>query len=200
MLPTLLFASQNNNKIIEVQSTLRDVYQIVSLHDVGFTGALEEPFDTFEANAKCKANQGYKIFNLPCFAEDAGLVIDSLDGRPGVWSARYAGDQKNVNANIEKVLRELEGVADRKAHFIAVIAFFDGAGYQVFTGTIHGTILFEPQGLDGFGYDPIFLPDGYKQSFGELPLAVKNRISHRSIAIRQLIDWLRNTRGVTSRF
>ena len=191
MLPTLLFASQNKNKIIEVQSTLNDVYRIVSLHDVGFAGELEEPFDTFEANAKYKAIQGYKIFNLPCFAEDAGLVIDSLDGRPGVLSARYAGDQKNVKANIKKVLQELDGVADRKAHFIAVIAFFDGTNYQVFTGKIHGTILFELQGIEGFGYDPIFLPDGFQQSFGELSLDIKNKISHRAIALRQLIDWLR---------
>ena len=197
MLPSLLFASQNKNKLIEVQSTLSDLYRVVSLYDVGFTGELEEPFDTFEANAKYKAIQGYKIFNLPCFAEDAGLVIDSLDGRPGVLSARYAGDQKNVKANIKKVLQELDGVADRKAHFIAVIAFFDGANYQMFTGTIHGTILFEPQGIDGFGYDPIFLPDGFQQSFGELSLDVKKKISHRAIALRQLIDWLRDATSIT---
>lgn len=191
MLPTLLFASQNKNKIIEIQSTLSDAYRIVSLDDIGFNGELEEPFDTFEANAKWKAKQGYNIFNLPCFAEDAGLVIDSLDGRPGVKSARYAGDHKHVDSNIDKVLQELAGNPDRRAHFIAVIAFFDGISYQLFTGSISGTILNHRHGQDGFGYDPIFLPDGYDQSLGELPLSVKNEISHRSIAVRKLIAWLR---------
>lgn len=190
MPPTLLFASQNKNKVIEIQSALGDSYRILSLDDVGFTGQLEEPFDTFEANARHKAFQGYTIFNLPCFAEDAGLSIDALNGRPGVRSARYAGEQNNADDNIRKVLHELAGVVDRRAHFVAVMAYYDGVNFNLFSGEIHGTICREPRGKDGFGYDPIFVPEGYDKSFGELPLTVKKNISHRSLALKGLTEWL----------
>lgn len=190
MKSTLLFASQNKKKVEELQSTLSDEFQILSLNDVGFTGELDEPFDTFEANAKHKALQGFSIFNLPCFAEDSGLVIEALDGRPGVLSARYAGKNKDIQANIDKVLSEMENKTNRQAFFIAVIAYFDGVHYQQFTGKINGSILLRRHGMHGFGYDPIFQPDGYSTSFGELPQSVKDSISHRSIAVRQLVNWL----------
>ncbi|MEP7322580.1 MAG: RdgB/HAM1 family non-canonical purine NTP pyrophosphatase [Saprospiraceae bacterium] len=186
----LLFASQNKNKVIEIQSALAGKYVIKSLNDVGFEAELDEPYDTFEANAKIKAKQGYDIFGLPCFAEDAGLVIKSLNGRPGVLSARYAGDDKNPQSNIEKVLIELQGIDDRTAYFIACIAFYDGKDYQLFEGKVFGQILDRRQGDYGFGYDPIFLPDGYEQSFGQLSLDIKNKISHRAMAVKKFIDFL----------
>ena len=188
---TLLFASQNKHKIKEIQSVLEGSYIIKSLQDVGFSGELEEPFDTFTENAKTKAKQGYDIFNLPCFAEDAGLVIEALEGRPGVLSARYAGNNKDPQANIDKVIQEMQGDANRNAYFIAVIAYYSGTGYHLFEGRINGTILDQRAGDGGFGYDPIFMPDGYYQSFGELGDEVKSKISHRSIAARQFISFLK---------
>ncbi len=186
----LLFASQNKNKIIEIQAALQGQYLIKSLEDVGFKSELNEPHDTFEENAKAKAKQGYTIFKLPCFAEDAGLVIDSLDGRPGVWSARYAGEAKDPQANMDKVLRELEGIAQRSAYFVAVIAYYDGISYQMFEGRIYGTILPERKGTNGFGYDPIFCPDGFEKSLAELGLEQKNKFSHRAKAVELFIHYL----------
>ncbi|MEO5582601.1 MAG: RdgB/HAM1 family non-canonical purine NTP pyrophosphatase [Saprospiraceae bacterium] len=188
----LLFASQNKNKVIEIQSALAGKYVIKSLNEVGFKGELNEPYDTFEANAKIKAKQGYEIFGLPCFAEDAGLVIKSLNGKPGVLSARYAGEDKNHQFNIEKVLSELKGNTDRTAFFIACIAFHDGKDFYLFEGKVLGQILTHRQGENGFGYDPIFLPDGYHQSFGQLGLDIKNKISHRTIAVKKFIDFLQS--------
>lgn len=188
----LLFATQNKNKVIEIQSALKGKYRIKSLYDVGFTSDLDEPFDTFEANAKIKAKQGYDIFGLPCFSEDAGLVIESLNGAPGVLSARYAGPEKSHQANLDKVLLELKGITNRSAYFLALIAYYDGAEYQLFEGRIYGAILQIPKGSQGFGYDPIFQPIGYEQSFAAIGLEVKNKISHRAIALHQFISFLKN--------
>jgi XTP/dITP diphosphohydrolase len=188
---TLLFASQNKNKVKEIQSVLEGSYLIKSLQDVGFNGELDEPFNTFAENAKTKAKQGYDIFSLPCFAEDAGLVIEALNGRPGVMSARYAGDVKSPQANIDKVLDEMQGIVNRTAYFIALIAFYTGSQFHLFEGRIYGTILDQRVGSGGFGYDPIFLPEGYNQSFGELSAEVKTRISHRSIAVRQFTSFIK---------
>ena len=133
---SLLFATQNQNKVLEIQAALQGLYTIKSLDEVGFKGELMEPFDTFEENAAVKARQGYDIFGLPCFAEDAGLVIEALDGRPGVMSARYAGEQKNPKDNIDRVLKELTEKTDRQAYFIAIIAFYDGVKTYFFDGRI----------------------------------------------------------------
>ncbi|MBL0113837.1 MAG: RdgB/HAM1 family non-canonical purine NTP pyrophosphatase [Saprospiraceae bacterium] len=189
---SLLFATQNQNKVLEIQAALQGLYTIKSLDEVGFKGELMEPFDTFEENAAVKARQGYDIFGLPCFAEDAGLVIEALDGRPGVMSARYAGEQKNPKDNIDRVLKELTEKTDRQAYFIAIIAFYDGVKTYFFDGRIDGQILRDCQGQEGFGYDPIFLPDGYELSFGEMHLDQKKLMSHRGIAVRKFISWLKN--------
>lgn len=189
---SLLFATQNQNKVLEIQAALQGLYTIKSLDEVGFKGELMEPFDTFEENAAVKARQGYDIFGLPCFAEDAGLVIEALDGRPGVMSARYAGEQKNPKDNIDRVLIELSEKTDRQAYFIAIIAFYDGVKTYFFDGRIDGQILRDCQGQEGFGYDPIFRPDGYELSFGEMHLDQKKLMSHRGIAVRKFISWLKN--------
>ncbi|MBK7370593.1 MAG: RdgB/HAM1 family non-canonical purine NTP pyrophosphatase [Saprospiraceae bacterium] len=189
---SLLFATQNQNKVLEIQAALQGLYIIKSLDEVGFKGELMEPFDTFEENAAVKARQGYDIFGLPCFAEDAGLVIEALDGRPGVMSARYAGEQKNPKDNIDRVLKELTEKTDRQAYFIAIIAFYDGVKTYFFDGRIDGQILRDCQGQEGFGYDPIFRPDGYELSFGEMHLDQKKLMSHRGIAVRKFISWLKN--------
>ncbi len=189
---SLLFATQNQNKVLEIQAALQGLYTIKSLDEVGFKGELMEHFDTFEENAAVKARQGYDIFGLPCFAEDAGLVIEALDGRPGVMSARYAGEQKNPKDNIDRVLIELSEKTDRQAYFIAIIAFYDGVKTYFFDGRIDGQILRDCHGQEGFGYDPIFRPDGYELSFGEMHLDQKKLMSHRGIAVRKFISWLKD--------
>ena len=186
----LLFASQNKNKVHEIQSALQGKFVIKSLLDINHYQELDEPYDTFEENAKTKAKQGYDIFRMPCFAEDAGLVIQALGGRPGVLSARYAGTQKDPQANIDKVLTEMKGIEDRSAYFIACIAYFSGSDYKLFEGRIYGEILQDRYGEKGFGYDPIFRPDGYDHSFGELSDQIKSSVSHRTIAMNQFVNWL----------
>ncbi len=188
----LLFASQNQNKAREVRQLLEDQYELITLSDILYHAQLEEPFDTFEENAKYKSKQGYELFGLPCFAEDAGLVIEALQGRPGVQSARYAGNSKNADENIDKVLAEMKQQSKRTAYFTAVIAYFDGNHYKVFEGRINGTILPARSGSGGFGYDPIFMPHGFVESFGTLPEALKNKISHRSKAMAEFIHWLKS--------
>lgn len=188
--PTLLFASQNKKKAEEIRAILGHNYQIRTLGEMGFEQDLDEPFTVFEANAKHKARQGFELFKLPCFAEDAGLVVEALDGRPGILSARYAGNQKDPVANMDKVLSEMEEMKNRRAYFIAVIAFYDGKEYHLFEGRVHGLILPERKGMGGFGYDPIFQPEGFDRSFAELDSSIKNRISHRAGAIRDFTEWL----------
>lgn len=188
---TLLFASQNENKVREVSALLKGTFEIKSLHDVGFAGELDEPYDSFIENAKIKAKQGYDYFKLPCFAEDAGLVVEALDGRPGVKSARYAGLHKKSSDNTQKVLADLHGKENRIGYFIAVIAYFDGMNYRVFEGKVYGHITNVATGTNGFGYDPIFVPLGYDQSFGELGNDIKYKISHRTKAMNQFVDYLK---------
>ncbi len=162
------------------------------MNDIGFTGELDEPFDNFIDNAKTKAKQGYDIFGMPCFSEDAGLVVEALGGRPGVLSARYAGLQKNPIDNLNKVLDEMKGINHRHAFFIALIAFYDGNEYKLFEGRVYGTLQDRSTGNEGFGYDPIFVPLGYNQTFGELNPDIKKLISHRTKATELFIDWIVN--------
>jgi XTP/dITP diphosphohydrolase len=189
--PTLLFASQNRKKAEEIRGILGDAFQIRTLTDMGYEQDLDEPFDTFEANAKHKARQGFELFALPCFAEDAGLVVEALNGRPGVQSARYAGKSKDPEANMDRVLSEMGGIPNRRAFFIAFIAYFDGREFFLFEGRIHGLILPKKYGSGGFGYDPIFQPDGFDRSFAEMDSSIKNKISHRAIALRGFTSWLK---------
>lgn len=188
---TLLFASQNRKKAEEIRAILGDAFQIRTLAEMGYEQDLDEPFDTFEANAKHKARQGFELFKLPCFAEDAGLVVEALNGLPGVQSARYAGKNKDPEANMDKVLSEMEGISNRRAYFIAFIAYYDGLEFFLFEGRIHGLILHEKHGNGGFGYDPIFKPDGFERSFAEMDSSIKNRISHRAGALHGFTSWLK---------
>ncbi len=186
----LLFASQNENKVKEIRALLNEKYEVVSLNDIQFSGELAEPYATFSDNAKAKAKQGYELFGHPCFSEDAGLVVEALNGRPGVKSARYAGEHKNPGDNLNKVLGEMMGIDHRTAYFLAMIAYYDGMEYQLFEGRVYGNLAYEGRGANGFGYDPIFKPLGYDQTFGELNDSIKSRISHRAKAMNLFVEWM----------
>lgn len=187
----LLFASANRHKVEEIRQILPADYRLSGLNDYSIHEEIPEPFDTFEANATAKASYVYQKTGIPCFADDSGLVIDALDGRPGVLSARYAGDQKSSEENVRKVLSELAGKQDRAARFIAVIAYqANEKDVFLFRGNIEGTITNAPLGTGGFGYDPVFIPAGFDLTFAELPPALKNQISHRAIAMKLFIHFL----------
>ncbi|PKV50586.1 XTP/dITP diphosphohydrolase [Aquimarina sp. MAR_2010_214] len=185
----IVFATNNRNKVKEVQALMPSNIQIVSLADIGCTEDIPETSATIEGNAKQKANYIKEHYGFDCFADDTGLEIDELNGAPGVYSARYAGEMKDANANMDKVLKELDGTENRKAQFKTVIALTLNEKLETFTGICSGHITQEKKGEGGFGYDPIFLPDGYTQTFAELPLSEKNKIGHRGKAVRKLIGY-----------
>lgn len=188
----LVFATNNKHKLYEVQHLLGEKILLQSLKDIGCTEEIPEDFDTLEENALQKAEYIYNKFSINCFADDTGLEIEALHGEPGVLSARFAGDAKDSEENIKKVLKELSGVENRKAQFRTVISLIiDGEKYS-FEGIVKGEILQEKHGYDGFGYDPIFRPYGYNESFAEMPLSEKNKISHRAVATNKLVDFLLN--------
>ncbi len=187
----LLFASSNAHKLEEIRKMMPDGYTLSGLNDLHWTEEIPEPFDTFEANAKAKVSYVFERTGLPSFADDSGLEVDALEGRPGVRSARYAGEHRDNIDNLEKVLAELGNTAQRSARFIAVIAYQVSASeVHSFTGKVEGRIGFAPTGFGGFGYDPIFIPSGFDQSFGVLPADLKNRISHRAIAMNLFMHFL----------
>lgn len=188
---TLIFATHNPNKVKEIQALLPEHIQIKSLLDMNYHEEIIEDGETIEANARIKAEAVSKLFGLPCFADDTGLEVKSLDGKPGVKSARYAGEQKSDDANKKKLLNELESKKDRSARFKTVIVFNDGINIKEFVGICEGEITKKPSGEGGFGYDPIFKPKGYFQTFAEMQASEKNKISHRSLAFQQLIEFLK---------
>ena len=169
-----------------------DHVTLLSLDDIGCTEDIAETETTIEGNALLKARYVYDKYQYPCFADDTGLEVNALNGAPGVYSARYAGPEKDANANMNKLLTELQGKEDRSAHFKTVIALV-GVDEHCFEGLCHGTITHQGRGEKGFGYDPIFLPDGYQQTFAEMEMEVKGRISHRGLAIAKLIAHLSNS-------
>lgn len=186
----LVFASNNKNKIKEIKNQLPDTIEILSLEDIGCMIDIPETADTIEGNALLKANYIKRHYGYDCFADDSGLEVDVLNGAPGVYSARYAGEEKNDDANIDKLLTTLTGEDNRKANFKTVITLhFQGETYN-FTGIVNGYILEKRQGKQGFGYDPIFIADGMDKSFAEIDIDQKNAISHRGKAVRQLVDFL----------
>ncbi len=187
---SLLFITSNKNKIVEIQTKIGEQFVLKSLSDIGFSDEIPEPYETIEENAVAKAKFIYDKFKINCFAEDSGLVIESLHGEPGVYSARYAGEQKNDADNIQKVLKKLTGIENRKAYFITVIALIFNHQLYTFEGRVYGNITHQTIGNGGFGYDPIFIPDNYSETFAELGLAVKNKISHRAKAVEQMTDFL----------
>jgi XTP/dITP diphosphohydrolase len=194
----LLFASSNQNKIKEVQAMMPAGIQLYGLKDIAFTEDIAETENTIEGNAKLKSEF---IFNYlkrnpaniaidAVFADDSGLEVDALNGAPGVYSARYAGEPKNDENNNKKLLTELKNITKRNGQFKTVIAFTNGSQTNLFEGIIRGTIAYEPRGDKGFGYDPLFIPQGYRSTFAELDFETKNTISHRAQAVKKLIDHL----------
>lgn len=186
----LVFASNNKNKIQEIQALVPNTIQIVSLEDIGCTEDIPETADTIEGNAILKANYVTEKYGYNCFADDTGLEVEALNGAPGVYSARYAGEQKDANDNMDKLLSELSDKPNRKANFKTVIALNLNGKQNLFTGIINGKIIEEKIGTNGFGYDPIFVAEGYEKTFAELTMEEKSTISHRGIAVKELILFL----------
>lgn len=188
----LVFATNNKYKIEEVAPLIQSHFEILSLADIQCFDEIEEPHNTLKDNAFEKARFVYNRFNFNCFADDTGLEIDALGGRPGVYSARYAGENCSFEDNVKKVLKEMEGKKLRTARFKTIIALIlDGKEFS-FEGVVEGEIIEKPsQGKEGFGYDPIFIPLGYSKTFSEMPLEEKNRISHRGLASKKLIEFLK---------
>ena len=185
----LVFASNNKNKIQEIQALVPNTIQIVSLEEIGCFEDIPETADTIEGNAILKANYVTEKYGYDCFADDTGLEVEALNGAPGVYSARYAGEQKDANDNMDKLLFELKDKTNRKANFKTVIALNLKGKQNLFSGIIHGKIIEEKIGTNGFGYDPIFVADGYNKTFAELSMEEKSTISHRGIAVKQLIEY-----------
>ncbi len=195
----IIFATHNEHKAIEIQAILGDNFRILSLDQAGLKEEVPEDQDTLEGNALQKARYVQERLGVDCFADDTGLEVDALGGEPGVYSARYAelsnekreGEEAS-EANIRKLLKRMEGVGERHARFRTIISLvIDGDQYS-FEGIVEGKILEENRGKGGFGYDPVFMPEGYEESFAEMPLSEKNRISHRARAVEQLAEFLKN--------
>jgi XTP/dITP diphosphohydrolase len=187
----LIFASNNQHKIEEVSDILKPFgFNVIGLSDAGINEDIPETADTIEGNASLKANYIFNHYDFDCFADDTGLEVEALNNAPGVYSARYAGEQKSSEDNMNKLLTELESKANRNARFKTIIALMlDGKEY-VFEGIINGRIATEKKGEKGFGYDPIFIPNGYEKTFAEMTAAEKNKISHRAIAVHKLAEFL----------
>jgi XTP/dITP diphosphohydrolase len=190
----LIFASNNKGKIIEVQSLITESIKVVSMRDAGIDADIPEPFFTFRENALAKASYIRERTNSNCFAEDSGLIVPALNNEPGVFSARYAGEPSNDEANNQKLIREISKVSDKSAYYQSVICLLlDNASYY-FEGKCEGRITEHPRGDGGFGYDPLFIPRDYEQTFGELSLEKKNTLSHRGKAMALFTDFLRGYR------
>lgn len=188
----IIFASNNKNKVKEIQNQVPKSIQIVTLDEIGCTEDIAETGNTLEENAIIKANYITEKYGLPCFADDTGLEIDALDGEPGVYSARYAGEEKNADKNMDLVLQKLHNSTNRKAQFKTVIALNINKEQHLFTGIVEGEIRNEKTGINGFGYDPIFEPENLGKTFAEMSLEEKNKLSHRGRAVEQLIEFLVN--------
>ncbi|MEW5675968.1 non-canonical purine NTP diphosphatase [Flavobacterium enshiense] len=188
----LVFASNNANKIKEIQQLVPSDIQILSLEDIGCGVDIPETADTIEGNAILKANYVTENYGYNCFADDSGLEIEALNAEPGVYSARYAGSQRNDDDNMNKVLENLQNETNRKANFKTVIALNMKGEQHLFTGIINGKIIEEKRGTNGFGYDPIFVAEDYSKTFAELTMEEKSAISHRGKAVKQLISFLQN--------
>ncbi len=188
----IVFATNNAHKLEEVAAILGESYEVMSLREIGCEADIPETADTFAGNALQKAKYVKEHFGYDCFADDSGLEVDVLDGAPGVYSARYSGG--GSEENMTKLLHNLTGKTERGAQFRTVIALLIGDDTHLFEGIVRGTIIKERRGEGGFGYDPIFVPDGYDKTFAELGSEVKNRISHRAQAVEKLADFLNETK------
>ncbi|MBY8961872.1 non-canonical purine NTP diphosphatase [Flavobacterium sp. D11R37] len=186
----LVFASNNKNKLNEIKLRLPSEIELLSLEDIGCFEEIPETADTIEGNAILKADYVTQKYGYNCFADDTGLEVEVLNGAPGVHSARYAGEAKSAEANMEKLLHELKGQANRNARFKTVIALNLEGSQHLFTGIVNGEITTEKVGSGGFGYDPVFKPEGKNATFAEIPAEEKAERSHRGRAVKQLIDFL----------
>ena len=189
----IIFATHNNNKLFEVKKMISKKFKIKSLSDLGYNFEIPENEKTIKENAIFKAKFIYSKFKSNVFADDTGLEVEALGGKPGVHSARYAGNEKDNKKNIKKLLDSIRGIENRKANFKTVISLIFKDKLYVFEGKIYGKIADEERGLFGFGYDPVFIPNGFKKTFGELNPAIKNTISHRAIAFNKLISFIKKS-------
>ncbi|AVR46646.1 non-canonical purine NTP pyrophosphatase [Christiangramia fulva] len=188
----LVFATHNPNKFREIKSILPKHIKLLSLDDIGCEEDIEETAATIEGNAKLKADYVKENYGYDCFADDTGLEVEALNGAPGVYSARYAGEPKSDEANLNKLLKEMENISNRKARFKTVISLRLGKNHYSFPGICEGEILTGKRGEKGFGYDPVFQPEKHKKSFAEMNLEEKSEISHRARAFKKLIDFLKD--------
>ena len=186
----IIFATHNQNKVTELSQLIPKKYNILSLNDIGCVKEIEETGNTLEENAKIKADYVRYKYGLDCFSDDSGLEVEALKGAPGVFSSRYAGNQKNNDANIKKIWKKLRGQSSTKATFRSIFHIHFNNKTFSFQGKVDGNLIFEKRGLNGFGYDPIFIPNGYNQTFAELGDVVKNKISHRALATVQFLKLL----------
>lgn len=186
----LVFATNNKHKLEEVADKLNGRIELLTLNDIGCYDDIEETGTTFRENASIKSHYIFDKFELNCFGDDSGLEVKALNGEPGVYSARYAGEHGNHSANIDKLLKNLEGVEDRGARFVTVISLMWNGEEHYFEGYVEGTIRHERAGAGGFGYDPVFQPNGFDITFAEMTLEEKNRLSHRARAVEKLVVFL----------
>jgi XTP/dITP diphosphohydrolase len=203
----LVFATHNEHKALEIQAVLGDSFRVLTLDRAGFPEDLPEEQDTLEGNALQKARYVYERMGRDCFADDTGLEVRVLGDAPGVYSARYAEltgerlpDEAIPDANIRKLLRQMDRLSNRSARFRTVIALFIDGRQYTFEGVVEGSILEKRKGNEGFGYDPVFQPQGYHQTFAEMTLAEKNRISHRAVATKKLAEFLKNYRSGQNKY
>lgn len=188
----LVIATNNAHKLEEIRAILGDRIELLSLKEIHCEEDIPEDADTLEGNASLKARYVYDRYGLDCFADDTGLEVEALNGAPGVHTARYATDGHDTDANVRKLLSELAGKENRKARFRTIISLIEGGQERQFEGIVNGTIAESKQGDKGFGYDPIFIPEGYDETFAQLGVEVKNQISHRSRAVAKLCEYLLN--------
>jgi len=188
----IVFATHNTNKVREIKPLFPSSIEIKTLTDIGITEEIPETAETIEGNALLKARFVYETTGLNCFADDTGLEVDSLNGAPGVYSARYAGENKTASDNISKLLTELNNKNNRSASFKTVIAAILDKKEYLFEGVVDGQVAVTPIGQSGFGYDPIFIPEGYDITFAQMTLEQKNALSHRSIAVKKFIEFLKS--------
>lgn len=189
----LIFATSNPNKVKEIQAAMPDAFRVITMKEAGIDMEIPEPFATLEENSRTKASTIYLLTGQDCFGEDTGLEVEALTGAPGVMSARYSGEPVNYKRNYEKLLSEMKGKENRKARFRAVITLvFDGKEHQ-FEGICNGHIIHEPRGHEGFGYDPVFIPEGSTHTFAEMGMQKKNKFNHRIKALALMIDFLKTT-------
>ena len=186
----IVFATNNEHKLREIRAILHDETEVLSLSDIGCHTDIPETADTLEGNALIKAHYVYDNYGYDCFADDTGLEVEALDGKPGVRTARYAGDDQDSQANMRKLLREMKGKDNRNARFRTAIALILDGEEHLFSGEVRGTITTEPIGDKGFGYDPVFIPEDTGKTFAQLGEDVKNHISHRARAVAKLTEFL----------